>query len=187
MKVSREQVAANRDQIVATAAALFRERGFDDVSVAEVMRGAGLTHGAFYGYFPSKDALAADAAAHAMAESVERWNSLLGAGGHRGLAALVDRYLSPLHRDRPGAGCAIAAVGSEVRRQQGTTRKAFSDGMMDEVELLASFLPDRPAERRRKAIAIVAQLVGGMIMARATGKTALSDEILSAVRHHILS
>jgi len=186
MKVSREQVAANRDQIVATAAALFRERGFDGVSVAEVMQGAGLTHGAFYGYFPSKDALAAEAAAHAMGESIERWQSLLD-DGSLGLTALVDRYLSPLHRDRPAAGCAIAAVGSEVRRQDAATRKAFAAGMMNEVELLASYLPGRPEERRRKAIAIVAQLVGGMIMARAAGKTALSEEILAAVHHRILS
>lgn len=186
MKVSREQVAANRDQILATAAALFRERGFDDVSVAEIMEGAGLTHGAFYGYFPSKNALAAEAAAHAMAQSLERWQSLIG-DGNRGLAALADHYLSVLHRDRPGTGCAIAAVGSEVRRQHGATRKAISDGMMQEVDLVASFLPGRPADRRRKAIAIVAQLVGGMVMARAAGKTALSEEILSAVHHHILS
>src|SRR5689334_301284 len=186
MKVSREQVAANRDRIVATAAALFRERGFDGVSVAEIAAGAGLTHGAFYGYFASKDALAAEATTHAMGKSAERWNTLLSDRA-RGITALADHYLSASHRDHPATGCAIAAVGSDVRRQRVATRKAFSDGMMREVDVLASYLPGRPEQRRRSAIAMVAQLVGGMIMARAAGKTAVSEEILTAVHHHIVS
>src|SRR5262245_24790993 len=109
MKVTREQAAENRERIVNTAARLFRERGFDGVGVADIMKGAGLTHGGFYGHFASKDDLAAEACARALEKSAMKWSAILDTDANP-LDTIVASYLSEAHRDRPGSGCAIAAL-----------------------------------------------------------------------------
>src|SRR5208282_3640093 len=96
MKVSRDQVAAHRARILAAAGRLFRLRGFDDVTVAEVMKNAGLTHGAFYGHFPSKEALIAEAVGRALSPAAE------GANARTPVAAFADGYLTTRHRDDRG-------------------------------------------------------------------------------------
>ena len=95
MKVSKDQVAEHRARILAAAARLFRLRGFDDVTVAEVMKDAGLTHGAFYGHFPSKEALIAEAIGQVLAPAPD------GVGTRMRAAAYADGYLSARHRDDP--------------------------------------------------------------------------------------
>lgn len=187
MKVSREQVAANRDRIVDAAAALFRERGFDGVAVADVMQRAGLTHGAFYGYFDSKEALAAEAAAHALTENIDRWSALLEREGPRGLPRITDAYLSPRHRDQPSIGCPTAALGGEIARQRKEVRARFGTVLEQQVDTLAGFMPGNARQRRRRAIAVLAQLVGALVMARAVGRESVSDEILAAARDSIAS
>src|SRR6478735_6694723 len=114
MKVTREQMAVNRQHLLEIASRRFRERGFDGVSVAEVMQEAGLTHGGFYGHFASKEALAAEAATHALMQTVKRWKSTLENRGAEGLERIVDAYLSQRHIDFPGTGCAIASLGPEL-------------------------------------------------------------------------
>ena len=99
MKVSKEQVAAHRARILAAAARLFRLRGFDDVTVAQVMRDAGLTHGAFYGHFSSKEALIAEAIESVLAPAPD------GVGTRMRAATYADGYLSARHRDDPASGC----------------------------------------------------------------------------------
>src|SRR5271155_3788539 len=113
MRVSREQVSENRRTILEAAGRLFRARGFDAVTVAEIMQAAGLTHGGFYGYFKSKDALIADALAEALAR---------GAGPSDDWAAFVARYLSRPPRDNLAGGCATAALAAETIRQSGGAR-----------------------------------------------------------------
>src|SRR5262245_10098091 len=113
MKVTREQAVENRERIVAAAARLFREHGFDGIGVADIMKSAGLTHGGFYGHFGSKDDLAAEACARALDRSVTKWDAIAAADGDP-LATIVGSYLSEAHRDRPGSGCMVAAVGSDV-------------------------------------------------------------------------
>src|ERR1700754_5116788 len=98
-RVSQAQAQENRRKVVHTAARLFRERGIDGVSVADVMAAAGLTHGGFYRQFASKEALVAEAVAQAFAEQAERLT------GYDNRAAFVADYLSPAHRDDPGPGC----------------------------------------------------------------------------------
>lgn len=182
MKVSREQAAANRERVLDTAARLYRENGFGGIGVADIMKAAGLTHGGFYGQFGSKDELMAQAGERALNEARERWEVLLKDVPGDPFAAVSAAYLSPLHRDAPGAGCAIAALGPELARQSPPVRHAFTEGFRGLLELLAGLLPGRSkAARRDKALAAYAAMVGAVVLARMVDDPALSDEILRAV------
>ena len=189
MKVTKQKAAEHRAAIVEAAGRLFRERGFDGVGVAEITRAAGLTHGGFYGHFASKDALAAEACGHAFAESL----ALLQARLDRpdgDLLRYVNSYLSERHRDRRDGGCPMAAYGTEVPHQDGAVQAQFADGVGRFVDAIAARLPvvgDDPSEHRRRAIAIVAALVGGLTLARATASSSpeLSAEILASLRAQV--
>ena len=111
MRVTRQQAAENRERIVEAAARLFRDGGFDGVGVDQVMKAAGLTHGGFYGHFPSKQALMDEATARAIDRSTT-WQ-----GRMTSLASLVDDYLSPRHRTDRANGCPVAALGADFARQ----------------------------------------------------------------------
>src|SRR5262249_11358533 len=153
-------------RIVNTAAKLFREHGFDGIGVADIMKSAGLTHGGFYGHFASKDDLAAEASARALEKSLARWDALAKADRNP-LEAIVASYLSEAHRDRPGSGCAIAALGSDAARQGAGVRRAVTVGLEKLVERLAHLFPGRPKEKRQRALAGFAAMVGAVVMARA--------------------
>jgi TetR/AcrR family transcriptional regulator, transcriptional repressor for nem operon len=178
MRVTREKAAENREKIVATAARLFRENGFDGVGLDAIMESAGLTHGGFYRHFRSKDDLAAEAVAHGLATSARRQAALPS------LEALVSGYLSPEHRVNRGNGCVIAALGSDMTRQGKHVRRALTAHVRAQIDQLAGWT-DGPnaAARRRRAIATLAGMVGALILARAVEDAALSDEILAAGRN----
>jgi TetR/AcrR family transcriptional regulator, transcriptional repressor for nem operon len=179
MKVSREKVAENRRAIVEAAGRLFRQRGFDAVTVADVMKAAGLTHGAFYGYFASKEELVAAALAAAMA-------STAAAPGDP--TAYAAGYLSRAHRDDRAAGCPFAALAAETVRQPAEARAAMTAGLKRQIERLSAGAPDvDAAERRRAAIGGWAAMVGAMILARVSDDPALSDEVLAETRAWIAS
>ena len=181
MKVSREQAAQNRDRIVEAAAQLFRERGFEGIGVADLMKQAGLTHGGFYGHFTSKEHLIAEASVHALTRSLELLSKLAEHAPDDPLAAIAGEYLTSSHRDNPGAGCLLAALGPDVSRQGTAVRRAVTDYVRSTVDLLAKLVPGKlKAARRRKAITTYATLVGAMVMARAVDDRALSQEILDA-------
>ena len=182
MKVSREQAAENRERVLGVAAQLFRERGFDGVGLADIMKAAGLTHGGFYGQFASKEDLMAQASARAFAGGVAWWSRLAAAAPEQPLDAVTSRFLSTAHRDQPGQGCWVAALGSEVARQAGPVRHALTEGITDMVDLLAQWMPGRfKAAKREKALALYAGMVGALVLARAVDDAALSEEILQAV------
>src|SRR5688572_26849623 len=111
MKVSREQAALNRERILEVAAQLFRERGFDGIGVADLMKEAGLTHGGFYGHFSSKEELIAEASARALTSTFALLSKQAERGAGDPLSAVADTYLSSRHRDDPGTGCLLAALG----------------------------------------------------------------------------
>jgi TetR/AcrR family transcriptional repressor of nem operon len=181
MKVSREQAAQNRERVVEVAARLFRERGFVGVGVADLMKEAGLTHGGFYGHFSSKEDLIAEAAARALTRSLAQWSKLAERAPGDPVSAIAGLYLAGRHRDNPGSGCLLAALGPEVSRQGTAVRRAVTDYVRSTVDLLASLVPGKlKAARRQKAIATYATLVGAMVMARAVDDRALSQEILDA-------
>jgi len=177
MKVSREQVAENRRRILDAAAQLFRERGFENVTVAEVMNAAGLTHGGFYGHFDSKEALIDAAMAHE--PSPRR-------GGRATLdnpVRYADSYLSRQHRDNISTGCPFAALGTEVVRASPAVRHTMTESLRKWVDAYAPAAQGATAqERRRNAIAAVSTMVGAMVLARIADDERLSDEILAAGR-----
>ncbi|MCE1190755.1 MAG: TetR/AcrR family transcriptional regulator [Acidovorax sp.] len=184
MKVSKEQMAENRERILDAAAQLFREKGFDGIGVADLMKSAGLTHGGFYGHFASKDELMAQASARALQRLQSAWAALAreaAAQGQEPLAAIEAAYLSPRHRDAPGQGCLLAALGSDTARQGPAVRRAVTEGVRAQLDGLAGLVPGRTkAAKRQRALADYASLVGAMVLARAVDDPALSDEILHA-------
>jgi TetR/AcrR family transcriptional regulator, transcriptional repressor for nem operon len=183
MKVSREQAAHNRERVVEAAAQLFRERGFDGIGVADLMKEAGLTHGGFYGHFSSKEDLIAEASERALAGSLSLWSELADDASGDPLSAVAGAYLNSRHRDDPGAGCVLAALGPDISRQGPAVRRAVTDYVHSTVELLTKLIPGKSkATRRQKAISTYATLVGAMVMARAVDDRALSQEILDAAR-----
>ncbi len=170
MKVSREQVAENRKKIVATASRLFRARGFEAVSVADIMNEVGLTHGGFYGYFKSKDELIA----HALGETSSPWSG-------KNLSQIADTYLSPGHRDNPGTGCPTAALAADIARMTPAVRGAMTEVLQRQIDVMT-----KVAGSREQAIGLFAALVGGLTLARMTKDERLSDEILAATHAFVM-
>jgi TetR/AcrR family transcriptional repressor of nem operon len=175
MRVSRTQVSENRRTIVEAAGRLFRERGFEAVTVAEIMKEAGLTHGGFYGYFSSKDELIAEALADALTQTTT--------GPLDDLSTYAAEYLSRAHRDDLACGCPTAALAAETIRQPGSARTEMTAGIEQQIERLSRVTPARTtALKRRTAIGTWAAMVGAMILARASDDRALSDEVLDQTR-----
>ena len=181
MKVTREQAAQNRERIIETAARLFRERGFEGIGVADLMKEAGLTHGGFYGHFSSKEDLIAEASTRALMRSLAVLSKVAERAPGDPLSAIAAVYLTRRHRDNPGAGCLLAALGPDVSRQGPTVRRAVTGYVSSAVDLLTKLVPGKSrAARRQKAIGTYATWVGAMVLARAVDDRVLSQEILDA-------
>ena len=175
MRVDRRTVESHRAAILSAAGRLFRRRGIATVSVADVTRAAGLTHGAFYGHFSSKDALAAEACRVSLADAAEKWRQRAARARAAGLDpfnALIDAYLTERHRDAPEEGCVLAALGPEVARAEPPISGALSAGVAALGQVLEEEIAARnPALSRpecaRTALAVLAALTGGIVLARA--------------------
>lgn len=174
MRYPAKETAARHERIVKEASRLFRERGFENVTVGEVMKAAGLTHGAFYSHFDSKDELQAAAVAYGIKVSHERMQR---SNSKKGKESYADRYLSRWHRDNPGDGCTMAALAQEVARSTPELKAAFEKGFE---EILSAQGGDR-----KEAIFQTAALLGGVALARAVQNARLSDEILESVRQKV--
>jgi len=176
-----------RERILRAAARAIRKYGYEGVGVADVMKEAGLTHGGFYAHFESRDALLAAAADQAGAESIEHLTRAIAAAKPgQELMALVDTYLSDGHMAAPEKGCAIAAAGSEVPRQQADVRRAASRRIKDLVSLIERQFPEwGKSAAHDKAMSIAATLVGALVLARAVDDTQLSNRIRKAARELI--
>jgi TetR/AcrR family transcriptional regulator, transcriptional repressor for nem operon len=182
MKVSRAEAAQNRERIIETAAKLFRERGFDGIGVAELMKSAGLTHGGFYGNFASKEDLMAQACTRALERSLDAMRQVIERDDGNALSTIASAYLTPAHRDRPGEGCAMAALGAEAARHGSPVRAAFTQGVRPVVDILTQLVPAKSKRaKHEKALAIYASMVGALVLARAVDDAELSEEILQSV------
>lgn len=183
MRNSREAAAENRERIVAVAAKLIRERGIASVGVAELMEAAGMTHGGFYKHFESKDALIAEACAHSFGEPGGSLRAAVeSAKPGQELRAIVDSYLSRRHRDNPGKGCAVAALGGEVANRKSPAREALQAGRERLVSLVARYM--KGGETKDRASAFVAMMVGALINAR-LADGASSDAVLRAAKREL--
>jgi TetR/AcrR family transcriptional repressor of nem operon len=186
MKVSKAQVARNREKILEVAGRLYRERGIDGIGVADIMKEAGLTHGAFYGHFQSKDDLIIQAFERAIDLGVKLWTKVAEGAGNNELAAVIDFYLSPAHRDDPGLTCWFAALGTDMGRQSAAIRAMTARGYERVIDFLASVMPGSSVStRRRQAYATYSSLIGGVAMARTIQDPALANEITEAVMAEI--
>jgi len=175
MKVSREQVAKNRHNIVEAAARLFSERGFDLVTIVDVMKAAGLTHGGFYGYFASKDELISEA----MGFSLKRQEGFVADSFANYCAA----YLSVGHREHQAGGCTFAALASETVRQAPDVRHQMTETLKRMIDTLTELVPaNAREEQRRMAISGMSTMLGGLILSRLVDDKALSDELLETNR-----
>ncbi|WP_028228591.1 TetR/AcrR family transcriptional regulator [Paraburkholderia ferrariae] len=177
MKVTKARATENREAIEKAAAALIRERGFDQISVAEVAAAAGLTHGALYSHYRSKEALTQAATSRAFEDTLSEFAGLSP-------AEFVHRYLSAAHRDHPECGCPNAALVTEVWRQAAGTRETFRDGVQRYVQLIAQMLDTSDeAESKAMAVTMLAAMVGAVALSRAIRDidTSCSDEILRDV------
>jgi TetR/AcrR family transcriptional repressor of nem operon len=181
MRVSKEQASKNRQRVLDLAAQRFRERGFDGIGVAELMQQAGLTHGGFYGQFASKDALTEEACTQVMRDSMETVRAMAAKQPEEPCQAIYAGYLSEQHRQQPGSGCLLAALGSDLARQGPATRQAVTTGFTAIAELLAGYMPGvTPQQQRQQALAAYAGMIGAQICARAVDDPALAAEILQA-------
>ncbi|MEO8645613.1 TetR/AcrR family transcriptional regulator [Pseudomonas sp.] len=185
MKISKEKAEANRAALIETASRLFRQKGIDGVGVAEISKSAGLTHGALYAHFPSKEALAAEA----LAWSLEQSNAKLYSGtvdGEPDLERFLSDYLSVDRRDDYADHCAMAASASEIGRQDAVTSSKFTEGYLVLVRAFERRVAanNQAVDALATAMGIVAAMIGALSVARATAKARpeVSAQVLQGVR-----
>ena len=189
-RVSREQTEKNRAAIEESSIRLFRERGLNGVSIAELMGDAGLTHGGFYGQFDSKEALAAVACAKGFDQAADAWARRIAKATDKPGARrnLIEGYLTTTHRDKPGAGCVATALAGDVGREpkDSPVRETYLLGLKDMVATIALLdeAPDTP-EARAHALLQLSTMMGAMMLARATKGDPISDELLASAREFL--
>ncbi|MFJ9712856.1 TetR/AcrR family transcriptional regulator [Streptomyces sp. NPDC101234] len=176
-RVSQAQARENRQRVVQTASRLFRERG-THISVVDLMKASGLTHGGFYKQFASKEALIDEATVHAFGELAQgrEDDPEQHDGRHAAQQALIERYLSVEHRDNPAEGCPVAALAHDMAREPGAreAHRAYIEGAGDFADWLATEDHD--------GITQLCTMLGALVLARATKGSPLSEEILAAAR-----
>ena len=182
MRVTKEVAAENRRKILETATELFKLRGFDNVSVADLTKAAGFSHGGFYNHFKSKADLAAETIRHAFDTALAEIAADDAGGDATHMAERLARYLSAEHRDTPGAGCPTGSLPVDVGRADASAQRAYAKGLERYIALVEAVMPEGAGESRDAAIVTLSQLVGALVLSRAVrdGDPALSDEILRA-------
>jgi len=180
MRKSNKEAARTREAIVAAAADHIKRTGIAEASLADVMAGAGLTHGGFYRHFRSKEHLVAEALSVAGDKTIAVVSQNLRKGG---VTAAVDDYLSTSHRDSPNPVCPFAALGSEMARAGGET-KAAATGVLEKLFATLATNGSEP-DARAQAIVALSTMVGAMTLARIVSDGRLSDEILNRAKDYL--
>jgi TetR/AcrR family transcriptional regulator, transcriptional repressor for nem operon len=188
MRYSKEHKQETHTRIVKKASVRLREKGAHGVGVADLMKEAGLTHGGFYAHFDSREALVIEAFGYAMDRSVEHWRKIAAeTPPEKRLSTIVDAYVSTVHRDDPGRGCAVPTLGAEIARESAKTRKAFSAKLEQLIDVMADQITDVPRKTARKqAMGTLATMMGTLVMSRVAGNGELSSEILASGREAAL-
>ena len=179
MRYPAEETAEKHQRILTQAARLFREKGYDGVSVGQIMQATGLTHGPFYNHFASKEALMAESTLHGSEHSRVALDAATASA--ETMRQYVRNYVSAAHRDAPGNGCLLAALAGDARKQP-AVRPAFTFHLKAIIGKLAAHFPwQKKRNPRQDAIVMLSAMVGAVALARAVDDTAFSDEILAAV------
>ena len=181
MRVSRIQAAENRQTVIDVASRLFREHGFDGIGLKDLMKGAGLTQGAFYKQFESKDDLATQASRRALESAFSRWSAAAAANPEDPLGAVMAFYLSMEHRDARMEGCPIVALGSDAARQGTGVKASFEAGIREYLELVGRWVGEADGEEPSgKAMAILSTMAGALLLSRAVNDPDLAQAFLDA-------
>lgn len=183
MRVSREKALESREQVISTAARLLREQGFDGIGVADIMKAAGMTHGGFYRHFKSKEELAVKASERAIADTKALIVEELSKQPQDPLRVLVERYVSSSHCDDPGTGCILPALAADAaRRDNPDLRQVFTTNIREYINQLGILLAARPAATVvRSPAAILAEMVGAVVLSRVISDETLADSFLEDV------
>ena len=178
---------ASHERIVSAAARAIRRGGYDGTGVADIMKEAGLTHGAFYAHFASREAMLAEAAARACADSAAvAAQAVASVPPEQALTYMLHAYLSRENLEQVERGCPLAALGSETARQTPEVRRANTRYIKEMVDLVARQSPDwgQPVVHER-ALVTVATMVGTLLLARVADEPALSDSLRAAALKHL--
>jgi len=187
MRVSRSQAEENRQTVINVASRLFREHGFDGIGLKDLMAGAGLTQGAFYKQFASKDDLAAQAARRAMEIARCRWKATADVNPQDPLGAVIAFYLSMEHREKRKDGCPIAALGSDAARQGVELKTSFEVGIKEHLKMLGRWIGRTDGkDSRGRAMAILSMMVGAVVLSRAVNDERLSEQFLQAAAKSVM-
>ncbi|OWK19116.1 TetR family transcriptional regulator [Mesorhizobium amorphae CCBAU 01583] len=188
MRVSRIQAAENRETVINVASRLFRERGFDGIGLKDLMKGAGLTQGAFYKQFASKEDLAAQASKRAMESATHRWSDATAANPENPLEAVISFYLSTDHRGERMDGCPVVALGSDAARQGDEVKASFEAGIKEYLEMLGSWVGPADGEKpSAKAMAILSTMVGAVLLSRVVNDEQLSSQFLQSAAEYVVA
>ena len=186
MRVSRVQAAENRQTVIDVASRLFRERGFDGIGLKDLMKGAGLTQGAFYKQFASKEDLAAQASRRALESAFRRWSDTVAANPEDPLGAVIAFYLSMGHREGRMDGCPIVALGADAARQGSDVKASFEAGIKAHLELLGRLIAKTDSEQPKgKAMAILSTMLGAVTLSRAVNDSDLAQAFLDAAAKQV--
>ncbi|XSC45702.1 TetR/AcrR family transcriptional regulator [Bradyrhizobium sp. RDT10] len=181
MRVSRIQAAENRQTVINVASRLFRERGFDGIGLKDLMKAAGLTQGAFYKQFASKEDLAVEASKRALEGASRRWSDAAVKNPDDPLGAVIAFYLSGDHREERMDGCPIVALGSDAARQGSDVKEAFEAGIKAHLEVLGRFIAGAGGKASSgKAMAILSTMVGAVTLSRVVNDPDLAQAFLDA-------
>lgn len=178
---------ATHDRIVEAAARAIRRSGYGGTSVPDIMKDAGLTHGGFYAHFASREAMLAEAADRAGADSIATLTRVASnAPPQRALQKMLEHYLSKKHVESMEFGCAVAALGSEMPRQAPEVRRAATSRIKEMIDLVARQSPDwgQPGAHER-ALVTVSTMIGALLLARAVDDPRLSDAVREAALKHL--
>ncbi|WP_406335780.1 TetR/AcrR family transcriptional regulator [Streptomyces sp. NBC_00203] len=176
-RYAKEHKQVTRQRIIEKTGERFKQDGLDGSGISTLMSDAGLTNGAFYAHFASKDDLIANVVADQLRTQVARYSTLRP--GRPGLEDLVRDYLSPEHRDHPGVGCPSAALLDEIGRCEDGTKQAYTDGARNILEEIAVRLtPEDPQSARGEAIGLFTMMVGTLQLSRALSDRKFADEVL---------
>jgi TetR/AcrR family transcriptional repressor of nem operon len=186
MRVSRIQAAENRQTVINVASRLFREHGFDGIGLKDLMKGAGLTQGAFYKQFASKQDLVAQASRLALESASSRWSAAAAANPKDPLGAVVAFYLSKEHREEMMDGCPIVALGSDAARQGSDVKASFEAGIKAHLEVLGRMVAETDGkEAKGKATAILSTMVGALALSRVVNDPDLAHAFLDAAAKQV--
>jgi TetR/AcrR family transcriptional regulator, transcriptional repressor for nem operon len=186
MRVNRIQAAENRQTVINVASRLFRERGFDGIGLKDLMEGAGLTQGAFYKQFASKEDLAVEASRRALESASGRWSDAAAGNPDDPLGAVLAFYLSGDHREEKMDGCPIVALGSDAARQGSDVKAAFETGIKAHLEVLGRFIAETGGEASSgKAMAILSTMVGAVTLSRVVNDPDLAQALLDAAAQQV--